>query len=135
MKQTLANRIKSRREQLGLMPVDLANAAGVSVSAVLQWEKGSTKNLKNEHLFAIADALNVNARWLATGEGPMVAVPSMDAYKAALTRRDRAPSDRARNAWERIAARFAKAAVVVLGVVMTTPPTPAEAAPKVTPTV
>lgn len=124
--KTLAERIVSRREELGLRPVDLAHAAGVSISAVLQWETGSTKNLKNEHLFSIADALNLNPRWLAIGVGSKDASPSREAYRLALVQRDKAASDGGRRAWERIAASFAKAAVVVLGLTIL-PPSPAEA--------
>ena len=68
--RTLGERIRTRREELGLRPTDLADAVGVSVSAVLYWETGATKNLKNEHLFTLADKLGVNARWLAIGQGP-----------------------------------------------------------------
>lgn len=68
--ETLAERIAERRRELGLYQADLADAAGVSTAAVSQWERGETKNLKLEHLFAIADALKVQARWLALGQGP-----------------------------------------------------------------
>lgn len=46
----------------------LARAAKVSDSAVGQWERGDTKNLKLHVLFAVADALQMSARELATGE-------------------------------------------------------------------
>lgn len=68
--ETLAERITARRKELGLYQADLADAAGVSTAAVSQWERGETKNLKLEHLFAIADTLKVHARWLALGQGP-----------------------------------------------------------------
>lgn len=67
---SLAERIAARRRELGLTQTDLASIAGVSKAAVSYWETGDTKNLKNEHLFAIADALRVEARWLAVGQGP-----------------------------------------------------------------
>jgi transcriptional regulator with XRE-family HTH domain len=66
---TLAERISARRKELGLRQEDLARAAGVSVAAVSQWEKGQTKNLRLEHLFAICDKLRVHPRWLALGQG------------------------------------------------------------------
>ncbi|MDP2621580.1 MAG: helix-turn-helix transcriptional regulator [Hyphomicrobiales bacterium] len=56
METTLAQRIASRRKELGLSREDLATAAGVTVPAVQAWEAGTTKNLKLQHLFAIADA-------------------------------------------------------------------------------
>lgn len=65
----LGDRIRARREELGLNPVDLAKAAGVSISAVLQWESNKTKNLKLEYFFAIADFLKVEPRWLGLGKG------------------------------------------------------------------
>lgn len=65
----LGDRIKKRREELGMKPADLARAAGCSISAVMQWESNKTKNLKLDNLFKIADALGVEARWLGTGEG------------------------------------------------------------------
>lgn len=57
-------------EELGVRPVELAGAVGVSISAVLQWLGGTTKGLKPENLFAVSDALGVEARWLGTGKGP-----------------------------------------------------------------
>ena len=111
---TLAERIRTRRLELGLTVDDLANAAGVSYVAVRKWEKSETSNLKHEHLFTIADALNVSPRWLALGEGQKEATDSRGAYSNALTRRESASSDKARRAWERIALSFAKAAVVVM---------------------
>lgn len=56
-------------EELGVRPGELAGAVGVSISAVLQWLGGMTKGLKPENLFAVADALGVEARWLGTGKG------------------------------------------------------------------
>lgn len=49
---------------------DLAAACGVTVQAVYKWLKDPAMNLKNEHLFAIADRLGFEARWIATGKGP-----------------------------------------------------------------
>ncbi len=66
----VGDRIRARREELGMKPVDLSRAAGCSISAVLQWESNKTKNLRPENLFKISDALDVEARWLAIGEGP-----------------------------------------------------------------
>ncbi len=47
----------------------LAERVGVTKGAVSQWETGDTRNLRLEHLFKVADALEVNVRWLALGEG------------------------------------------------------------------
>lgn len=110
----LAKRIAQRRKELGLSRDDLSVAVGVSVTAVQMWESGATKNLKLDHLCAIADALNVNVRWLAEGRGDKAAAESMDAYSTALSRRDEAANDQQRKGWERIAAVFAKAATVLI---------------------
>ena len=100
MDTTLGERIRIRREELSLRPVDLAEAVGVSISAVLYWESGQTKNLKNEHLFALADRLQVNPRWLGIGEGPK-----------------RLP----------VAMRVAAKAAMILAVLLLIPPTPSQA--------
>lgn len=70
MDKTLAERLTARRQELGLRQADLAEVAGVSEAAVSQWENGKTKNLRLDHLFRIADALKVHARWLGVGQGP-----------------------------------------------------------------
>lgn len=112
--KTLAQRISIRRKELGLSRDDLATALGVSVTAVQMWESGTTKNLKLAHLCTIADALNVNVRWLAEGRGLKDAAANLDAYSTALSRRDEADSDEKRKGWEKIAAVFAKAAMVMM---------------------
>jgi transcriptional regulator with XRE-family HTH domain len=65
----IGDRIRERREELAMKPADLSRAAGCSISAVMQWESNKTKNLKLDNLFKIADALGLEARWLANGEG------------------------------------------------------------------
>lgn len=81
----LGQRIKATRLELGLRQQDLADAAGVSTAAISQVESGDTKNLKLPHLFAIADAMKVNPRWLAIGKGPRFMRAAMLALAAALT--------------------------------------------------
>ena len=63
-------RIKEAREDLRISQPELAKRAKVTKSAVSQWENGSTKELKADHLLAVAKALNVSPDWLATGRGP-----------------------------------------------------------------
>lgn len=126
--KTLAQRISMRRKELGLSRDDLATALGVSVTAVQMWEAGTTKNLKLAHLCTIADALNVNVRWLAEGRGPKEAAANFAAYSTALSRRDEADSDEKRKGWERIAAVFAKAAMVMMLAIPPLVPERAEAA-------
>lgn len=51
----------------------LIKATGASRQAVNKWFEGTSSNLKMTHLFAVADVLGIEARWLATGEGEMKA--------------------------------------------------------------
>lgn len=81
----LGQRIKATRLELGLRQQDLAEAAGISTAAISQVENGDTKNLRLPHLFAIADALKVNPRWLAIGKGPRFMRAAILALAAALT--------------------------------------------------
>ena len=66
---TLGQRIAIARQVMGLTATGLAKAAKVTKAAVSDWESGKTKNLRLENLFYLCDLLNVNARWLATGQG------------------------------------------------------------------
>lgn len=67
----LSIRIKDRRTALHMSQATLGSAAGVTKSAVSQWENGDVHNLKLGTLYSIADKLQVRARWLALGELPM----------------------------------------------------------------
>lgn len=107
-------KIRAAREKLGLTRLELADAIGVSEAAIGQWESGRTKDLKLNHVTALEDALNITLRWLVEDKGPMQAKPSMDAYRTALGRRDEAHQQKQKRAWERIAAVFAKAAMVLV---------------------
>ena len=57
-------------KESGHTPASMARVIGCSAAAIYQWIKGDTKNVKNELLFALADATRFEARWIATGEGP-----------------------------------------------------------------
>ena len=48
---------------------ELARACGVKPASVNGWLSGS--QIKSEHIFSAADFFKVNARWLATGKGPV----------------------------------------------------------------
>ncbi len=71
-------RIKEAREDLRISQPELAKRARVTKSAVSQWENGSTKELKADHLLAVAKALNVSPDWLATGRGPKQRTQDID---------------------------------------------------------
>lgn len=108
------HKLHKRREALGLSRKELGDAIGVSDVAIGQWETGRTKNMTMPHILALEDALNIRLRWLVEDKGPMEAYPSMQAYQNALSRRDEANNQQQKKAWERIAAVFAKAAMVLM---------------------
>lgn len=58
----------------GLNAATAAKRIGVSRSTVSQWCSGSTKDIKNDYLFALEDVTGFSARWIATGQGPQRSV-------------------------------------------------------------
>lgn len=74
----LATRIAKAIAASGKAPAAIAREIGVSPAAVYQWLQGGIKDLRNENLFALADATGYSARWLGTGEGPVI-----DCYSSA----------------------------------------------------
>lgn len=73
---TVGDRIRLSRESKGLELAPLAKAVGITVSALSQIETGVTKQPKPETLFKIADALDVEPRYLVFGHLQRVA-PSL----------------------------------------------------------
>lgn len=65
---TIGERIAKSRAQRALTQSELARRIGVTPSAINQIESGATKFPRPELLFAIADALEVDARELTFGE-------------------------------------------------------------------
>lgn len=70
MSSGFGDRVKEAREAKQWGQSDLADKVGVSRQAIFAWENGESKTMRPENLFKAADALEVNARWLGTGEGP-----------------------------------------------------------------
>ncbi len=66
---TLAERLKIAREKAGLSQQQVADMAGMKQPAYFKVETGKTQ--RTGFLTEIAKALNVDAEWLATGEGEM----------------------------------------------------------------
>ena len=66
---SLSERISAARTCAGLSRGDITKRCRISQAAVSGWENGSVKDLRNKHLFALADATGCSARWIATGKG------------------------------------------------------------------
>ena len=56
----IANKIKSRRLELGLTLEDVAQAVGVGKSTVRKWETGMIKNMGRDKIAALAKVLLIN---------------------------------------------------------------------------
>ena len=56
----IANKIKSRRLELGLTLEDVAQAVGVGRSTVRKWETGLIKNMGRDKIAALAKVLQLN---------------------------------------------------------------------------
>jgi transcriptional regulator with XRE-family HTH domain len=67
---TIGGRLRFAREQRDLTQQDVAEACGVSGQAVSAWERGDTKQLRPENLFAVAELTRFWPRWLAIKDGP-----------------------------------------------------------------
>lgn len=62
---SLAERVRTRREALGLTQTELADKVGIKQQSIADIEKGQTKNPRK--LFELATALQCSAQWLKTG--------------------------------------------------------------------
>ncbi|WP_348055125.1 helix-turn-helix domain-containing protein [Dokdonella sp.] len=65
----MADRIRLARQRTGLSQAELADQAGVTSSAVAQWESPRGTKPDLNHLLRVAVATNVTLDWLATGSG------------------------------------------------------------------
>lgn len=66
--ETMGDRIRRLRQARGLTQEQLAEGAGVTKSAVSQWEGGSSKNLKLPTFLKVLDLLMTDANYLIYGE-------------------------------------------------------------------
>lgn len=62
-------RMEQRRKELGLSQRRLATLVGVSQGAINQLALGVTQDVRPATLFKLAEVLEVDAKWLALGEG------------------------------------------------------------------
>ena len=79
-------RLRHARKLRGLKQEELAKKSGLSQSAISELEGGLSKSPWGTNLISLAQSLDVNPEWLASGKGPMDgAVPPLpaDAEKVA----------------------------------------------------
>ena len=67
MKTTLGQRIRQAREAAGLTQEQLGRSAGVTRSAISQWETGTVDSVEAATLNRAARALGVSIDWLLSG--------------------------------------------------------------------
>lgn len=67
---TFVQRLSCALDETKITASALAEAIGISRSAVSQLLSGKSKSMTPANLFAVADHLGYSARWLATGAGP-----------------------------------------------------------------
>jgi len=72
---TLADRLKSRRKELGLSQNALANSCGVSQPTIANWERGGHVP-RQAALASIAMGLDVDPIWLLSGVLPLDKSPA-----------------------------------------------------------
>lgn len=70
MKTMLSERINEAMAEAAVTPKELADACGIRVQSVYQWQSGVTKKLEGMNLHRASKRLGVNEEWLGTGVGP-----------------------------------------------------------------
>ena len=65
--KTLADRIKTNREKQGLTQIELAKLVGLDQTVISKLERGVM--FETTKIAELANALKVDAYWLATGKG------------------------------------------------------------------
>jgi len=106
--KTTGDRISYALETAGLTPAAAAKKLKCSREAIQQWISGKTKNIKNDLLFSFSDLTRFEARWIATGKGPVRMVPRpIDEEEQALAQTFRSLDERGRAAVIGVAQREA----------------------------
>ncbi|QEI09452.1 helix-turn-helix transcriptional regulator [Pigmentiphaga aceris] len=77
---TLSERMKEARVQAGLSQAELAKQLGAGQSTIASIENG--RNQSSGRLVEIAQLLQVNPTWLASGQGPRKAQAAIDSVDA-----------------------------------------------------
>lgn len=65
--ETLGCRIYLSRQTLGMSRVELGALVGLTEGAIRHLEDGRSRDIGGAHVFPLADAPEVPARWLLTG--------------------------------------------------------------------
>jgi len=60
----IQDKIKKRREELGLTYEEIGNVVGVSKSTVRKWETGMIENMRQDKIILLAKALRVTPGYL-----------------------------------------------------------------------
>ena len=92
---TTANRLNLAMEMRNMKAVDLSEKTGIGKSSISQYRNGIV-NPKQDRIYLMAQALNVNEMWLMGHDVPMerqapappAAQPPTAPYRAPLTERD-----------------------------------------------
>lgn len=66
---TLGDRIKTLRQAKGLSQQELADRLGITKGAVMHWETGRTKNIRNETMLKLVRILGTDQEFLLFGPG------------------------------------------------------------------
>jgi transcriptional regulator with XRE-family HTH domain len=76
--ETLAHRLRTVLEQLGLNQTQAAERAGIPLATLNKWINQSDKapNPSAENLIALKHAFNISIDWLLTGQGLREPIPS-----------------------------------------------------------
>jgi transcriptional regulator with XRE-family HTH domain len=85
--RAFGRRLKSSREHVGLSQEQLAAMIETSQSSISLWENG-VNGARGACVFQLADALQVDARWLAIGDG-LSSRPSASTQKSDISIIDR----------------------------------------------
>lgn len=83
---TTANRLNLAMEMRNMKAVDLSEKTGIGKSSISQYRNGIV-NPKQDRIYLMAQALNVNEMWLMGHDVPMER-QSPAPYRAELTKRD-----------------------------------------------
>lgn len=97
-KQTIGERIRQIRRQIGLSQAEFGKRIGVSDPAISMAERGIT-NASDQTILSICREFGVNETWLRTGEGEMRVKSTGDAIQEIVRSHGLTPEDYALISW------------------------------------